>query len=579
MLNNELLLGLSLVALAFPFILSIFIAIQPRSRPKSVSDYFLYSKRISPKDFLKTSVGYSFQAASVVLFLLWSQSYGAIVIFIPIAWGVGYVLMMFAVKAGVLDDFLASSPESNETIHGYVGRDVQSFLQRPFVLTLAITTVAGIGGTLVAEVDYALSLILSVLGFSENPNATLISTVALVGVLFFSSCYVLWGGYRAVIETDKVQVPLSYISFCTIIFAVSGMAAANGHKVEAIVITIATVLLLLIFYLLRGRVAQDGEYSSRWQDRIVFWTLIVGGLFTLAFSLNGTQSTPATFSFFVHHENFLGFGVFGAISLILANMIWQFVDISSLQRLQSLEFPCQEGNERNIARKKISQGLLSTAVESCGVWILVIVLAFALKAAGVGEVFTDAAMFFHAASNLTIIITPLLVFALICFAISTIDGLISATAYVAYYDLQRPPRDEIASIQKLSTARSITFLTVSIICTAYLTLKWYLSHQDTSGLLLGQILYAIYAIQISIGPAVLVRLLAPSYLNAVAAITSIIAGWVGAFVSALTDPWLGIVEDSWYVIPPLVAFTMATAMYIFTYGIVKILVPRLPNRY
>lgn len=577
-MNKELLLALSLIALALPFVLSLFVAIHPRSRPKTIDDYFLYSRSLRPEDFVKTSVGYSLQAAAIVLFLMWSLNYGAVVLFIPVAWSLGYVLMMLAVKIGVLDHFLKSPTSSTTTIHGYVGSAARARLQRPLVLVLALTTVVGIGGTLVAEIDYALSLVLPTLGFAHGPNAIFISTGALLGVLFFTACYVLWGGYKAVVETDKVQVPLSYMSMCLVLFGVTGLAASAGHRTEAIIITSAAVVLLWLFYMSRGRIARTESEYPRWRDRLLFWTLIIVGLFTLAFCFNGTQTSPAALSFFVHHDHFLGFGLVGAISLILANIIWQFVDISSLQRLQSLDFP--RGNDADLgpARRKVLAGLRATAVEAGGGWVIVILLAFALKAAGVGSTHADASTFFREVSGIALVITPLLVFALICFALSTIDGFISAIAYVAYYDVHQPNDSGASESRRLATARITTFLAVGVIYGAYVLLKWYLSKQEdpsSPGLLLGQVLYAIYAVQISIGPIVLVRLFAPSLVSGVAGVASVATGWVAAFGTALSGPWFGVIQDSWYVIPPLAAFTMAALGYVVAAAIVRFFESRL----
>jgi len=581
-MNKELLLTLSLIALALPFVISLFIAIQPRSRPKTIDDYFLYSRSLKPEDFLKTSVGYSLQAAAIILFLMWSLNYGAVVLFIPVAWSLGYVLIMLAVKAGKLDHFLKSSTSSTTTIHGYVGAEASGRSQRPLVLILALTTVVGIGGTLVAEIDYALSLVLPTLGFAKGPSAMFISTGALILILFFTACYVLWGGYKAVVETDKLQVPLSYVSFCVVLFAVTGIAAFRGRRAEAIIIASTAVFLCWRFYRSRGRIASTEKDYPRWRDRLQFYTLIVVGLFTVVFCLNGKQTTPISLAFFVHHDHFLGFGLVGASSLVLANTIWQFVDISSLQRLQSLELP--RNNDENpapAAKPKLLAGLRATAVEAGGGWVVVILLAFALQAAGVGNTYRDTSSFLREVSGAATLITPLLVFALMCFALSTVDGFISAVAYVAYYDIHQPNDSDAAEARRLTTARITTFLAVGIIFVAYVMLKWYLANREdpsSPGLLLGQVLYAIYAVQISIGPIVLLRLFWPSMVNGIAGITSVVAGWVGAFATALSGPRLGVIQDSWYVIPPLAAFIMALLAYFVTFGLVSLLRSAVPKK-
>lgn len=545
-------MGLSLIAASLPLVIALSVALRPAARPRgSIDDYFLFQRCLTPDLFLKTSVGYSLQVASIFLFLFWTLTYGAVALFVPIAWALGYFLIYLAVRFGILDEFLGTSGERIRTIHGFVAKDAGE-RRMALVRVMAFATVAGLGGTLIAEIDYASTFILAALGFSSEAFPYADESIH-VAVLLFTGCYVLWGGYRAVVLTDELQVPLSYASFCIVLISVCALSFKSASSLYAATIAASTAVLLLIFLVTRIKLIQNTPAL----DQVLLGGLATGAaIVALATALGTASGRNFEFSFFFppHQESgyFLGFGFFGVVSLGLANALWQFVDISSLQRLQSVKFDPTIPQSRDT----ITKGLCATGVEASGVWVLVVFLGFALKAQGVAS-YDDVSAFFAGLQGPSMLLLPTIVFTYVVFMISTADGFISAMSFVAYQDIHgsgRPGLDQESVASQLRSPRWTTVATIFVVYVLYLVLKWGTERID-------QILYAIYAVQLSIFPVIFARLFWPRRVSIAAGIASIIVGASCAVFTALTEPRLGIPPDSWYVIPPLASLLGAGTTY------------------
>ncbi|MFC1565296.1 hypothetical protein ACFL6G_10205, partial [candidate division KSB1 bacterium] len=540
--------------------IAIIVALKPTSRPKKINDYFLYERNLSPSGFVKTSVGYSMQVVSIFLFLLWTLEYGAISFLIPLSWCFGYFLMGWAVSRKLLDDFLVTSDlDEIRTIHGFIGSKVNR--GRLFLVSLmAIFTIFGLGGTLVAEMDYVTLFISQVLGFGQGGFTPYLIHMV---ILIFTVFYVLWGGYRAVVETDKFQVPLSYISFAIILFAIFYYNALLGNVNHSRILTILCIL--IFFVILRNRITLsklESDYPIL-RDKILLSIILIIGLITLLFTFGKENTTPITWiGFFKENNHLFGFGLFGIISLFIANSIWQFVDISSLQRLQSVEYSSEQDSKLSThSRIIIKQGLFSAGIESAIIWILAIFLALGLHFAGI-QGYDDLSNFFMSLGGVFWWILPLFVFAMISFMLSSIDGFISAISYVTYYDVLRQQEVKDNKDQRHLLARITTFFSVFIIYTLYIFLK-----EGPAAQHIAAILYVVYAVQISIACVIIITLLKPKYINVSAAILSILSGGVVSWWTATTydTPFKWIPLDSWYVIPPLAVFIFSTFTYIIVY--------------
>ncbi len=552
---------ISAIACVVPFILAIVVALRPGVRPRSPNDYFLYNRNLTSSEFLKTSVGYSLQAAAIFLFLYWTIVYGLWSLIVPIAWGGGYIVAAFAVKFGLLDKFLTPRHQEIRTIHGFVG-ETATQNSAPLVIVMAISTIIGLGGTMIAELDYASAFLLESLGIYELPG---VERIAHIAILAFAGFYVLWGGFKAVVETDRVQVPLSYICIGIATFGCLYAGKNMGKALESKILILCVVILFLVLFLNRWVFIARFERSyESWRDGALFIVLAITGL--IFFLIPGTQSELATAAINTQAsaKSFMGFGLLGVISLTLANGIWQFIDISSLQRLQSVDVTEVDNPGGDINTKKIQNGLLASGIENAGGWILVIILALGLSMLGIaGAGSADVAKFLSTNPIIGKWVLPLFLFAIVSFMLSSVDGFISAIAYVAHYDLApyiwsnegRPDRGGI------HLPRGTTLISVSSMYVLFMVIKA-AADSDTA-----QVLYAIYAVQLSIAVVIGCTVLCPRYLKVIPAILSILFGWAISMVIASSQPVGGISEASWAVLPPLAVFVGSLIVYVLCVNI------------
>jgi hypothetical protein len=485
-----------LIAVTIPLVVSLFAAFDPRSRVRTVSDYFLYSKNLDLDGFLKASIGYSLQAASIALFFLWSISYGVRAVLVAIAWCLGYFLIAACIHNGRLNSFLETSQKDDLTIHGYLGRSVLT--EKPgqlrlLVMLIASATIIGLGGTMIAEIDYSTKITLNTLGIPTASGATsLVETSIHVVVLIFTLFYVIWGGYRAVVLTERYQVPAAYISFA--VFGIGVLfLLARVEQFRLFGLTILALLAALLSGILYERLrlfslrpdgatakvsSTDEIKAARLAAWLTFLPLITLAL--MAFVVAGlakgisvptTVTLPTTVTGIIWPDvtSCLGFGIWGALSLFIANFVWQLIDISSLQRLQSISAKFDEKETRD----RIASALRLTGIEAGIGWSLIILVGLALRGLGVDKPEALGTVLFSYAANgqaTAGVIIPIFLFAVSVFMLSTISGFMSALSYVSYYDLVGIPNGKRTSdmtieeqAPALATARKITFLVVLFI--------------------------------------------------------------------------------------------------------------------
>lgn len=563
-------LALATIAVTIPFIVSIIVALKPEVRPLTHHDYFLYGRRVTPAGFVKTTVGYSLQVAAVFLFFQWTFSYGAVAFFIPITWGAGYFALAWAVSRGVFDLFLRRPPEETVTIHGFVGEHIAGESRRRHVVRLlACTTIAGLAGTLMVELDYVALFLIALMGLEAVPG---VRYVIEVGMLSFTGLYVLWGGFKAVVETDKTQVPLSYAALLLAFWFLIWDLIGEGQAAEGALAGVAVLLLMCSILLAREwvrRIDPSYEYAA---DRFTLIVLLVLGLLTVLYAaMQEGRFAPISGFFLPSKGLFLGFGLIGVVSLTLANVMWQFLDLSSLQRLQSVDLRDSDSEEQGAGeddsvfeekRNKLVRAIRAAGVEACAGWLLLIVIASVVLwhstlLTMTGNVTEDLAEYLATHVRYSQVVIPLFVFAVVTFMLSTLDGLISAIAYVTYYDLPRSRKGD------LSSARRITMTSLGLVYLGYLFVRNFMLGENAEQEIYA-VLYAFYAVQLAVGLIVLLVLFKPAWFHPYASAAAIVAAWVAAFGSVMTDPPPWIPLDSWYVIPPLLAFLAAGIVYVVT---------------
>src|SRR5258708_1669578 len=145
---------LALIAATLPLVGSVFAAFHPSTKVAGTSEFFLYSGQVDIDSFLKASIGYSLQVASIYLFFSWAISYGLWLVLVAAAWCGGFILVAAALKNGFLDGFIFETKEHPITIHGFVAEQLKTnnvWLRYSCVLTISLATIIGLGGTMITE--------------------------------------------------------------------------------------------------------------------------------------------------------------------------------------------------------------------------------------------------------------------------------------------------------------------------------------------------------------------------------------------------------------------------------------------
>lgn len=579
---------LSLIAATIPLVASIFSAFHPSSRVKVLDDYFLYQQRLDLDGFLKTSIGYSLQVAAIYLFFTWSFSYGLWALTVPVFWGAGYWLLGKALDSGKLDNFLRASQTPGElrshiaTIHGFVRErlsDGNSKIATLAVWLLALSTIIGVGGAMITEIDYSARFLLS--SFVTDPTAAaapttptprstniVIHLVAIAFILF----YVLWGGYKAVVLTERYQVPFAYGSFIAFLLVLALLLRSKDSlSAMPVYATAATVAISGVVWYTRMRLARfTADLTIRSTAIFTFLPLtILAGAAWLFLVVNGSNAGLGSIEVVPPKLNQLfGFGFIGMLSLLLANAIWQFIDISSLQRLQSVEITIEQH------RAHVAHGIRATGVEAACGWVLIVIAGFLLKAAGADAPYAIPALLLNSGTYAYLL--PVFIFAVVVFMVSTASTFVSAMSYVAYYDLVPNlhvlPKNASTEV-RLVRARLTTIVVTGALYLGYVILKLNIGAAAESGAeeKISAVLYAVYAFQLAITPSVLVALFSVSSMKAWHVCISVITGLcVAWYIATKQEPFAFVGQDSWYVFPPLAVVFSSCLVYAVASALTRI---------
>jgi hypothetical protein len=577
---------LVLVAATLPLVASVFAAFDPSTRVRGTADYFIFAGAVDVDSFLKASIGYSLQAAAIYLFFSWAVSYGVWAVPVAIAWAAGFFLVARALRSGYLDGFIRETKERPITIHGFIGEQLRA--SRPTTIRLctlivALATVIGLGGTMITEIDYSTKILLRATGLVASPStsADLInyqSALVHVTILLFVLLYVLWGGYKAVVVTERIQVPAAYVAF--VLFGIGlifSTVTINGPSNGKYLLGAITAVLGVILYA-RWKLLQQLEGdndpaigNAKGSAGLTFIPLIVFSCAIFFYSLFQPSGPLVKETFLPEVRVTFGFGVVGAISLLITNLIWQFIDISSLQRLQSIAHKTDTATGREL----VASALQTTGIEAGLGWILIIIVGLSLRNIGITESdeIADIAAYLLKLGGIGLMLVTILGFAVSVFMLSTISGFVSALSYVSYYDVvpsRKAITDAATSGQQIGRARLVTLLTVIFLYLGYLVLKRLLVSEDV----ISAALYAIYAFQIAIAPAVFAAVLASrkkgpdsligNGLSPAAVALSTLVGIATAGIAATQSKWFErwLDPDSLYVFPPLAAFTASVIVFV-----------------
>ncbi len=227
---------------------------------KDGGSFFVAQREIQLSEYRVSTVAYGLQMAAIVLFAQWGYYYGYWALIVPFAWGLGFgLLWLVAPKFG---GFF----EITKTLHGFIaGHHGKS---RLVACIAALATVLGLGGALFAELNYVASAItLSV----ESTGGNFLRYLLMGLFLFVALAYVLPGGFRAVVSTDKRQLPVSYIGIAALLASLVLLLTKIGQRgaIEG-PLTIAFLSFAVIFIIYVWEAIRNPSSSCRG-----FWNCLV----------------------------------------------------------------------------------------------------------------------------------------------------------------------------------------------------------------------------------------------------------------------------------------------------------------
>ncbi|MBW2739378.1 MAG: hypothetical protein JRE64_11145, partial [Deltaproteobacteria bacterium] len=249
-------------------------------RPITLDDYHVASHRIKPINFIDSSVAYGLQVAALTLFATWGYQYGIWVIWVPLFWLFGYVLLGRFIKKGALDDIIIS--DDSDTVHGFIG----SRLSRPLTYIASVISLIAIIGTAMYEADFAGSFTTEILFKAANYDAIAQVTFNLKTALFalivlVSASYMIIAGFRAVVFTDAIQLFLGLVAFSVVIALLAVKMSSVGFLWYSFYLLITPIILLamLTVYWHRQNIPGSlkiGRLKSNWVFPILFGIFMIG---------------------------------------------------------------------------------------------------------------------------------------------------------------------------------------------------------------------------------------------------------------------------------------------------------------
>lgn len=508
-LERETINFLVITTIVFCSLVVVLFKVKKSSVARTHEEYFLAGKEIKSAAFLDSTVAYGYQIAAVSLFAAWGFIYGFWTILVPIFWGMGFLLLKKANDKGLLKKYL-DDPEDG-TIHSFLskGHNLKILGQ-----AAAFTSLAGLSGTAFFEAEFTGSVIAGAF-----PDPSPVISMLLFGVFVaVALAYILIGGFKTVISTDRLQLGLGFVMFNICVVYSFVKIVQNGHAATGLILFSLSALSVFLLHLLYPNFSR-AKGTRRYSPTLAVSSLVyIAGIAFIVSALNGANGdfviAEGMDRFFEDQKisNFFSLGALSLINLLLANGLWQFVDISTWQRLSSMERSEQLQNS-------ISKSLSFASVYSPVTWLIAIFFGMGLKYLhnSVNDGWTalgQVVNVFIGSGGLFDVLFVLLLFAgMIFIMFSTLDGIISAISFTTCHDIVAIDRSKKGSLGK---ARQWTIAYVVLFALIYILIRQKISNVDN-------ILYTFYSFQLALFPSIVMFLLRKK-VNAMAAFLSLVGG-------------------------------------------------------
>lgn len=527
-----------ILATVLPFAFYVYLGFRRQSQAIDVEDYFVYKRTLNHRDFANTSVGYALQMAAIFLFADWGFRYGFGGFWVPLFWFMGYLLLYFLIPK--FEPFL----ENTWSLHGYLR---SYFKSRSLQVVAAAATIVGLWGTMMVEIDYCAAVYQPILGSSWEQGGTFGLSLFF---LAFGLSYVVYGGYKATVNNERVQVPIAYAFFLVVIFLLLVMVRNSGYNITFSILSLTLIALFVLMIVAKlNIVSREPKLPEPilydLQIIIPILGIIATGIIVFFVPTHPTSAVGERFPEL--SQNLFGQvkaqGALAIISLFFANFFWMPVDVSTWQRISSIQVRAGLSPTERLA--PIKKGIFRVMLESPVSWGFGVVFGIALKYSGIFTIKDDPSIAIQKFTEFLLasdadsyigLIYPIFIVAMIAIMLSTVDELLSAITFTAYEDVVIGD-GKIVSDERAKKALNIARATTLTIC--ILGSIMYYSFRFILKIDIMTILYTFYSSQLALFPAVIGSLYRKNAV-AKAAIISILSGILAAFVSAYYSKFGGL---------------------------------------
>ncbi len=546
------------LAVAAPVLCYFVVGLLPRSKAKDQNEYFIYAQQVDVRDYANTSVGYALQMAAIFLFAYWAILYGLGALWTIVFWFFGFWILK-----KLLPRFLAFHNDPT-TMHGFIadrfggGKSLRTWA--------AVATILGLWGTMMAEIDYTVQILAP-----QWPGLWSRFFIG-AGFLIFGVAYILLNGYKAEVNTERIQVPVAYAALLTVLIAT--LPSVWQHAGSFAFNSISALLALCLCLIIGARLRYRDSKRVHIDDAVPILAIVALGIVYAVTVTGGAMPGHATT---VLDQPILtqlhAQGIIGIISLLFANALWMPVDFSTWQRIASVK-----GENEPVLLSLLDRGTWRVMFESPATWILGIVLGLEIQGGGFlpagGDANNGVAAFASTLAHqtaagsgfsLTQWLYPLFIVASISIMMSTVHGIISAIAFTADKDLRptqhKTLQDADAAAESVNSRLAGPRWITGGIMFSGLAL-YPLLHEAIGTDHLSTLLYAAYSMQLSLLVVVLLSLFKKN-LNPRAALVSILTGFAFTILAAWAA--ISISDPDAAVLPPIFAVLGAGIGYVLAF--------------
>lgn len=536
-------------------------------KPTDYDDFHYGGRTIPVNQYTDSTVMYAVQVAAITLFATWGFEFGFWTILVPIFWGMGYFIISFMLDKGLLDNFLKQ--QKIGTIHQFLS-------EKGNLKTLgslaAFASLLGIAGPAMYEAEFVGELAVRVSTASlesdlANPIVNEYSILFFGSFLIIASIYMLYGGFKAIVRTDVYQLGIGYIGFSVVLSIMLMLIANSGYKLASLVFLFILTLSsgILLFYWKRVFKIQEGTEKLLLSETPLYFGFgsYLVGLFIVLFLIqaNDNAFSSSHWNDFIDTHKMLNpfsLGFITIVSLLIANSLYQIVDIGQWQRLASVKLNQEDYHK---SRNNLSKAIKVTGVYTAFTWIVAVFFGMALKYINAGIVenpYDAVALFLIDFSQGDIIeqsVVFIMILSLVAIMFSTLDSLVSSITFTIHNDWLVTVNEKFRTI---TVGRVFTVL--FLIITFYL--YGILSDRVNS---FADILYSCWSFQIALFPLVVLAVWKKS-IPGFWSLLSLIGGMYGALIPLIHTK----LNISPYEFSPILALIISTSIMTFGYLINKL---------